>query len=473
LGLFEGQTTLGTASGQCTAEYRSAGQEYVFRKPAVLKPEKEPVIHFVWKKIAGDFVLYARAHMKDRHTVMGWMIRQNLDQNCLQMCAEVHGKDSASLRYKSAPGDTMLYLQSSPGEADVIQLERTDSSYTMRVARFGEPFASSQLTINSALGDSVYVGLFVSSNDTAETHSDIFCDVRITIPVDPGLAIIRTDIGSNLEVLDIQTGRREIILTDSFSMQAPIWKKDGSGIIYSRQGLLYNYDLISRKSGIIPTKGIIENRIDHVLSFDGKWLAFSSFEKALNMHHLYIVPGKGGIPKKITSKGSSYPHSWSPDGKYLLFCGNREGKYDIYRISARGGKEIRLTDSKGVNDGPEYSPDGKYIYFNSNRDGSMRIYRMSADGSGAQALSGGDFHDWFPHVSPDGKWVVFLSYSKEDVSSSGRASFRQVFLRLMPGTGGPSKIIAYFYGGQGSINSPSWSPDSKKLVFTSYTDFNQ
>lgn len=367
----------------------------------------------------------------------------------------------------------MHYLQSSPGEADVIQLERIDSSYIMRVARFGEPFVTREMTVNTALGDTIYAGLFVSRSDSAVTGEDIFCDVRITVPVDPGLAFIRTDIGSNLEVLDIETGRREIILADSFSMQAPIWKKDGSGIIYSRQGILKKYDLASKKSSTIPTKSVIENRIDHVLSFDGKMLAFSSFEKAVNMHHLYTVPANGGIPKKLSSKGSSYPHSWSPDGKYLLFCGSRDGKYDIYRIPARGGSEMRLTDAKGVNDGPEYSPDGKYIYFNSNRDGSMRIYRMLADGTGAQVLSGGDFHDWFPHVSPDGKWVVFLSYSAEDVSSSGRASFRQVYLRLMPASGGPAKVIAYFYGGQGSINSPSWSPDSKKLVFTSYSDFNQ
>ena len=40
----------------------------------------------------------------------------------------------------------------------------------------------------------------------------------------------------------------------------------------------------------------------------------------------------------------------------------------------------------------------------------------------------------------------------------------------MPIGGGPLKVIAYLYGGQGTINVPSWSPDSKRLAFVSNTD---
>ena len=59
--------------------------------------------------------------------------------------------------------------------------------------------------------------------------------------------------------------------------------------------------------------------------------------------------------------------TWSPDGKWLSYCAERNGVYDVYKIPAEGGTEIQLTTAEGLDDGPEYSPDGKYIYFNSIR----------------------------------------------------------------------------------------------------------
>ena len=69
------------------------------------------------------------------------------------------------------------------------------------------------------------------------------------------------------------------------------------------------------------------------------------------------------------------------DGKRLAYCAERDGKFDIYTIPAKGGKEQKLTTAEGLDDGPDYSPDGKYIYFNSVRTGKMKIWRMKPDGS--------------------------------------------------------------------------------------------
>ena len=159
----------------------------------------------------------------------------------------------------------------------------------------------------------------------------------------------------------------------------------------------------------------------------------------------------------------------SPDGKFLIYTGERNGEFDIYKISAEGGEEIRLTTAKGLDDGPEYSPDGKYIYFNSTRGGMMQIWRMKPDGSGQEQITNDEFNNWFPHISPDGKWIVFLSFSK-DVDPSDHPFYKRVYLRLMPVAGGNPKVIAYVYGGQGTINVPSWSPDSKKVALVSNTD---
>jgi Tol biopolymer transport system component len=153
----------------------------------------------------------------------------------------------------------------------------------------------------------------------------------------------------------------------------------------------------------------------------------------------------------------------------LIYTGERNGEFDIYKISIRGGDETRLTTAQGLDDGPEYSPDGEYIYFNSTRTGTMQIWRMKPDGSNQQQITNDDYNNWFPHVSPDGQWICFLSFSR-DVAPGDHPFYKRVYLRLMPIAGGQPKVVAYVYGGQGTINVPSWSPDSKRLAFVSNTN---
>jgi Tol biopolymer transport system component len=207
-----------------------------------------------------------------------------------------------------------------------------------------------------------------------------------------------------------------------------------------------------------------------VISFDGKMLGISHHsvdDEGKSM--VYTVPITGGVPKKITTLGPSYFHSWSPDGKYLLYTGGRNDQYDIYKIPTKGGKEIKLTTSTGLDDGPEYTPDGKYIYYNSTETGRMQIWRMKPNGTKHEQITNDDYNNWFPHISPDGKWIVYLSFMN-DIKPDDHPFYKHVYLRLMPAAGGPSKVIAYIYGGQGTINVPSWSPDSKMIAFVSNTE---
>ena len=125
-----------------------------------------------------------------------------------------------------------------------------------------------------------------------------------------------------------------------------------------------------------------------------------------------------------------------------------------------------MTTAPGLDDGPEYSPDGKYIYFNSERTGHMQIWQMNADGSDPLQITHDDFNNWFPHISPDGTRMVMLTYGPE---VKGHPENKDVMLRLMSLNGGKITVLAKLFGGQGTINVPSWSPDGTKLGFVAYT----
>lgn len=477
LGIFDGYAEMPLSSQPNPVVYDSNAQVYQFNASCSYLPDNKRHSHFIWKRMTGNFILYTRT--KFNGTTIppklraGWMIRSNLEEGSPFINAGVDTKGLVSLQVRRSTKDSTEMIPSKLSNADVIQLERRDTVFIMSVARYGEPFVKKQVT-DIDMDDEVYVGLFISSENKQKQENGIFRDTRITIPVDEDLRVITTEMCTNLEVLDIETGNREIIYTDSNSMRAPIWKKDNKAIIYSKLGLLYAYDLNKRKEEVINTGNVKDISTDHVLSFDGSKLSFSSFEKELGGAVIYNVPVTGGTPRQVVPKSLSYPHGWSPDGKTLAYCAARNGKYDVYTMAIPGGKEVKLTNARGINDGPEYTPDGKYIYFNSNRTGTMLIWRMKPDGSKQEPVTTqGEFQDWFPHISPNGKWIVFLSYSKEDVSSAGHPSYKQVYLRLLPISGGKPKIIAYLYGGQASFNSPCWSPDSKKIAFVSFTELNQ
>jgi tricorn protease-like protein len=93
---------------------------------------------------------------------------------------------------------------------------------------------------------------------------------------------------------------------------------------------------------------------------------------------------------------------------------------------------------------------------------------MKSDGQDQEPVTNDDFNNWFPHISPDGKWIAFLSYSKE-VEATDHPYYKQIYLRLLPIEGGKPKVIAYVYGGQGTMNVSSWSPDSGRIAFVSNT----
>lgn len=274
---------------------------------------------------------------------------------------------------------------------------------------------------------------------------------------------------SILEIYNVETGERETVCEFDYLIEAPNWSMDGKFLVYNSKGKIYKFDLETKQSEEINSDFVTSCNNDHVLSADGNSIAVSHHTKEDHNSRIYILSLTGGVPTLITPLAPSYLHGWSPDGKTLAYCADRNGEYDIYTIPATGGEEIRLTDAEGLNDGPEYDPTGEYIWFNSVRSGLMQAWRMKADGSEqTQMTFDENWNTWFPHVSPDGKTVVMLSYKKGDLEPSEHLPNKNVELRLMSTEGGEVKTIIELFGGQGTINVNSWSPCSKRFAFVSY-----
>jgi TolB protein len=466
LGEFEHNMDIGQISLHGSAQFDPETKQYQITGSGENMWAAQDAFHFLWRQVSGDFKLSTNVAFPNpgghEHRKAGWMIRQSLDPNSAYVDAVVHGDGLISMQYRTEKGGNTYEIQSPVKAPASITLERDGNLMSFSVAKTNEGFQPvGNITI--PLKDPVYIGLFVCAHDPNKLETAVFSNVSSTnIGIIPDSDRV---LESTLETVDIENGQRRIIYRVTDHIEAPNWSRDGNTLLFNSHGRLYSIPITGGKPSLIPSGLADQCNNDHGFSPDGKLIALShntSDKGSL----IYIIPGTGGEPRLITEQGPSYWHGWSPDGKTLTFCAERNGEFDVYTIPTDGGSEQRLTTAAGLDDGPEYSPDGRYIYFNSERTGSMKIWRMKTNGEDQEQVTFNDeYADWFAHLSPDGKWLVFLSYDK---SVQGHPANKQVTLRIMPVSGGQPKILTHLFGGQGTINVPSWSPDSKNVAFVSY-----
>ncbi|HEY1765850.1 MAG TPA: biopolymer transporter TolR [Opitutaceae bacterium] len=465
VGVFDQHGDVGTVGIAGSTTYDADSQTYLLSSSGANMWADHDAFQFAWKKVSGDFILQAFTEFwgvgADPHRKMGLIVRASLDPRSPQVNACRHGSGLMALQFRKTEGAPTEEIHLPVEGADVLQLERSGRTFTVSVARFGDTFTTQSFDAID-LPDEVYVGIYLCSHNDAAVEKGVFRNVRLVRPAKPDFRPYRDYIGSDIELLDVATGTRKTILRAEDSLQAPNWTPDRRRLIYNQNGRIYSLDLATRATAVIDTGAQVHNNNDHALSFDGTMLGISSGPTS----RVYTVPIGGGTPTQITPTGPSYLHGWSPDGKLLVFTGQRNGAFDIYRVPAAGGPEVRLTSNTGLNDGSEYTPDGKTIFFISNRTGRMQIWRMNADGSDQTQMTDDAYNNWFPHVSPDGKTIVFISFPPE-TKSDDHPFYRRVYLRKMPVAGGKPSVVAYVYGGQGSINVNSWSPDNATLAFVS------
>jgi Tol biopolymer transport system component len=473
-GAFDTTSDVGTQRIPGKTVYDAASQTYTITGGGNNIWGSEDEFHFAALKATGNFILSVQGELlgkgKNAHRKWGLMLRKNLTSVSAHADATVHGDGLTSLQYRPSKGAQTSELRASLTAPDMVQLERSGRDIIMRAAKLGEPLVETG-RVQIGLSGEVYAGLFVCSHriDVAETA--VFTNFRFDVPAAKGVDGWENPSPSRLEILEVATGHRRVIYTSSKHFEAPNWSRDGRYLLFNQEGKIMKFVLGQNRPRVLKTGKVKRNNNDHGISFDGKKLALSSHTRQKGRKEgsqIYVVDIKGGEPVKVTDQAPSYWHGWSPDGKVLVYCAEREGNYDIYAIPAKGGTETRLTTDPGLDDGPEYSPDGRYIYFNSNRTGQMKIWRMKPDGTKQQQVSFGHSNDWFAHLSPDGKRMVYISYPLS-VPAASHPHNQRVMIREQMVSSGKVRVVAHLYGGQGSLNVPSWSPDGKYVAFVSYT----
>jgi hypothetical protein len=466
-GIFEDHTDVGTVLHPGSVVYDASKQNYIVTGSGSNMWFAADAFQFVWKKVSGDAILTAEIAFAstggNEHKKAVLIVRQSLDPDSVYADVAVHGNGLTSLQFRDEKGVNTREVQSNVSAPRRVRIAKRGDYVYISVATDagGEPqVAGGWLRV--PFQGTFYVGIGVCAHDQNAEEKAIFSNVHL---VTPPASTAKSRLYSALEAVPVESGDRRVIYIAPEHFEAPNWTRDGASFIFNRDGHILRLPVKGGTPETIDTGFATHCNNDHGISPDGTQLAIS--DQSQEEHHslVYIVPIAGGTPRRITKNSPSYWHGWSPDGKTLAFVGQRDGDFDIYTIPVSGGEETQLTRAKGLDDGPEYSPDGNYIYFNSERSGIMQIWRMRADGSHQEQVTSDDFNNWFTHISPDGKWMVFLSYDK---TVNGHPENKDVALRLMSLTDKKISVLAKLFGGQGTINVPSWSPDSKQLAFVSY-----
>jgi len=466
VGIFEAHGDVGTILHPGSIAYDAAKRTYTISGSGENMWLAADAFQFVWKKMSGDVTLTADISFLTKtgneHKKAVLILRQSLDADSVYADVALHASGLTSLQFRDEKGAVTHEVQSNLSAPKRLRIvRRGDYVYMSLAADGGEPkVAGGWLRI--PLQGVFYVGIGVCSHDKDVVEKAVFSNVELT---QPAPATGKPTLYSTLETVDIDSTDRRVAYLAPGRFEAPNWTRDGKAFLFNRNGQIERLAVGSDKAAVIDTGLATRCNNDHGISPDGTQLAISDNSQEDRNSLVYLVPIAGGTAKRITQKSPSYWHGWSPDGKTLAFVGQRDGEFDIYSIPVRGGDETRLTTAKGLDDGPEYSPDGKFIYFNSERTGHMQIWRMKADGSEQEQVFSDDLNNWFPHISPDGQWMVFLTYGAD---VNGHPENKDVMLRLMSLAYKKITVLAKLFGGQGTINVPSWSPDSKNVAFVSY-----
>lgn len=267
------------------------------------------------------------------------------------------------------------------------------------------------------------------------------------------------------------TGASELAFaTEEMLLEAPNWTLDGQALILNGHGALWRLDLSGGLEKVAIT-GIPDLNNDHVLAPDGSTIYLSA-----NDGHIYRADLDGGEADRLTADDGwfHFLHGVSPDGQTLAYVGIEAGDFTqpgrLITMPAAGGPSALVDTGPGHCDGPEYSPDGEWLYFNTeaftDRPGQAQLARVRTSGGKPEHLLESDTVDWFPHLSPDGR---LASYIRFPGGTEGHPADLPVDVVVLSTSDYATPLHTWpLFGGQGTLNVNSWSPDSERFAYVAY-----
>ncbi len=187
-------------------------------------------------------------------------------------------------------------------------------------------------------------------------------------------------------------------------------------------------------------------------------LYYTSYARGNPDIFYHSLSGASGGQRRVIAgySGLNTSAAVSPDGSRIAMVLSKSGSPNVWVCSADGTNLKRITT--GVQDSsPCWSPNGDWICFATEQNGRRRLAKIPAGGGTVQSLNtAGVSSPTEPDWSPDGKWIAFTSQTRDDFN-----------ICVMPadGSGSPSVLV----GGQ----NPSWAANSRTLVFNRAMGYRQ
>ena len=185
---------------------------------------------------------------------------------------------------------------------------------------------------------------------------------------------------------------------------------------------------------------------------DGRAIAYTSYRSGFPDVLISLIY-QGKLERPTGGKSQNWLPAWSPDGTKIAFTSNRHGNPELYVMDRDGSNVRRVTNHPAIDTTPTWSPTGREIAFTSDRSGTPQIYVAEATGLNVRRITSGSYCDrptWSPAPHNELAYVCR--------SGPGYDVFLYSFAR------GEAQRLTQ---GEGSNESPSFSPTGRHLAFTS------
>jgi Tol biopolymer transport system component len=238
------------------------------------------------------------------------------------------------------------------------------------------------------------------------------------------------------------------------------WDPAGDALIYAQVEVI-STAMATTGVGHLRRREIGSERVQTLLSFPGP-IGFSSFgilgdgrvvlDVDLSQQNIQEVElaGAAGSHRFVThGVVTDRQPIYSPDGESVVVSSNREGQYDLWRVSRSDGALRRLTEDPGEDWDPAFTPDGRKLLWSSNRGGHFEIWMSEPDGSGARQVTNDGVDAQNPTANADGSWIVY---------HSGNARQKGVW-RIRPDGTDAVRLVS------GEVSHPEVSPDGRHILY--------